>query len=249
MHKEILFSCLSYVPRLDRIDDIEDITKSKQSDWEELKKAIKAEIGINITTKSILNLAKEEEVGLKNQTVNIISAFLLKKENQLIGKDLDFENNFRESKNYYLSKYITIQKKYALEQDKRKFKLRNKDLLFFIFIPIGLLVAKLILAGFFISNIIALYILIVLWFFFYKSIDEQMGFSISIIGTTFFIIINTFAYFYSYHLMPSYQIVIKKEFEDMYYWGLTFTNILLNSMSILNFMGYVKAWRIGHNKV
>jgi hypothetical protein len=56
-------------------------------------------------------------------------------------------------------------------------------------------------------------------------------------------VVNTFGSYYSYHIMPNYQISIKPEYEAMYYWGLTTTNVLLDIMAILNFAGYAKLWR------
>jgi hypothetical protein len=119
----------------------------------------------------------------------------------------------------------------------------NKLVFIFIAIPVCIMIAHLFFAKVHLPNIIDLYAVILLVIWFYRMIDVRMGFSQPVIGTTFFLVVNTFGYYYSYHIMPNYQISIKPEYEAMYYWGLTTTNVLLDIMAILNFAGYAKLWR------
>ncbi|MDP5140049.1 MAG: hypothetical protein NWP83_06210, partial [Spirosomaceae bacterium] len=59
--------------------------------------------------------------------------------------------------------------------------------------------------------------------------------------------INTVGYFFSYVVMPNYYFTLNKDFAELYYWGLTTTNILLNACTMLNFIGYANVWQEKEN--
>jgi hypothetical protein len=248
---KILFATLKYVPRLDRIKIISDIPLSKESDWKELKKAIQIDLNISVSEKSILNLA-QKGLGLKNQTINIIAAFLLFKQAKLREEEKNFQIRLVSSSNYYYSKYLSFNliqnESLELLFEKEDFPimknyLSNKQILLVIGFPILFLIGKLLFSGWYWPNVLSIYAIFTVMWYFHKYIDSRMGFSQPIVGTAIFLTVNTFAYFYSYHIMPNFQIIIKPIFRDMYYWGLTFTNIMLNSMTLQNFIGYAKEWR------
>lgn len=218
------------------------------TDFKELSKKINEVININVTDKSLKALTLK--VRAKNTSINVLCAFLLVGQKICKTEDIKFTENSGDNR-YFVRKYFELTTKppektdieEALPAAQKELAVTNKNILLIGGLPFVLLILKIMSHAFSWSNTVALYFIILAFVVYFRWIDKRMGFSFPVVGTLIFLSINTVGYFFSDVVMPNYYFTLNKDFAELYYWGLTTTNILLNACTMLNFIGYANVWK------
>ncbi len=221
------------------------IKETTAADWNAIAAYVSETMGagVSVTGKSIMALSGG--AGSKNSTINILCAFLLLKVGALLPEERQFQEKLKDNR-YYVRRYFEYQDTTTNEVVDPGLVpdslLANKPILLVCGLPFGLLILKVATHTFSWSNIVAMYFCVLCFGAYFKFLDKRMGFSLPVICTLTFLVVNTSAYFFSYVVMPNYYFTLNPDSEVMYYWGLTLTNIFLNGMAVLNFVGYSKLY-------
>ena len=242
--EEILAKVLDLYPSQStaKLRVIEEITAA---DWNEIAAYVSETMGagVSVTGKSIMALSSG--AGSKNSTINILCAFLLLKKGALLPDEQQFQEKLKGNR-YYVRRYFELQGIATDEVDDPGIVtdsfLTNKPILLICGLPFGLLILKVATHSFSWSNIVAMYFCVLCFGAYFKFVDRRMGFSLPVICTLTFLVVNTNGYFFSYVVMPNNYFKLNPDYEMLYYWGLTLTNIFLNGMAVLSFVGYSKLY-------
>ena len=242
--EEIMMKVLDFYPiqSTAKLRVIEEITAA---DWNAVATYVSETMGagVSVTGKSIKALSGG--AGSKNSSINILCAFLLLKEGVLSPRELLFKEKLADNR-YYVRRYFELQGIATDEVDDPGIVtdsfLTNKPILLVCGLPFGLLILKVATHSFSWSNIVAMYFCVLCFGAYFKFVDRRMGFSLPVICTLTFLVVNTNGYFFSYVVMPNNYFKLNPDYEMLYYWGLTLTNIFLNGMAVLSFVGYSKLY-------